>query len=69
MNIRVKKLIRQYCPNIAPLRNWMAEKKLKEYRDHFMDAATVAECEKIHRTGRMQYGHTVRSIRSTRQRS
>lgn len=46
MNIRVKKLIRQYCPNIAPLRNWMAEKKLKEYRDHFMDAATVAECEK-----------------------
>lgn len=46
MNTKLKKLVRQYCPNIAPLRNWMAEQKLKEYREHFMDVATVADCEK-----------------------
>lgn len=42
---KINKFVRRYCPNITPLRNLMTEQKLKEYRDRFMDAATVAECE------------------------
>ncbi len=43
---KIKKLVRKYCPNIALLRNFMTEQKLKEYRGRFMDAAALAECEK-----------------------
>ncbi len=46
MDASIKSLVRHYCPNIGPLREWMKNEKLKEYKSNFMDSDMVLAGEK-----------------------